>query len=275
MADMLPRSTALVVAHPDDEVLWFSSVLASMDAILFCYEAVPSRPDWTAGRRRAVLDYPLRGAQSLGLTESEVFNGADWASPRKAEYGLEVKRHTNALPGINVSRYLDNYAALRAALRTRLAGFAQVYTHNPWGEYGHEEHVQVYRAVKSLQPELGFTLWFGNYCSNKSSRLMLQYVGGFDAAYETRETDPRLGETLAELYKQHDCWTWYDTYRWFTHECFMADQSLPQQAPDGHIFPLNYIKVAEAPVAVPRAYRAAATMRNALSGFRRAMRQPG
>ena len=27
----------LVVAHPDDEILWFSSILASVDHVILCY----------------------------------------------------------------------------------------------------------------------------------------------------------------------------------------------------------------------------------------------
>lgn len=268
MADIGQRPIALVVAHPDDEVLWFSSVLPAAEAVIFCFEAVPSRPDWSAGRSAVVDHYPLPGVRSLRLIESEAFNAANWNDPRETDYGLEVRPMPNALPGIDVSRYEQNFHRLREALRQHLAGSGCVYTHNPWGEYGHEEHVQVYRAVKSLQRDLGFELRFGNYCSNKSSRLMMRYVGGFDAPYATHPTNAALGERLAALYKEHGCWTWFDDYRWFTHECFMSDAALPAASPAGHIFPLNYIKIAETHVAQSRAARAAATVRTALAGWR-------
>lgn len=268
MPDVGQRPIALVVAHPDDEVLWFSSVLPAAEVVLFCFEAVPSRPDWSAGRSAVVDRYPLPGVQSLGLTESEAFNAADWGDPREIDYGLEVRPRAGTLPGLDVARYAQNFHVLRNMLRQHLTGCRCVYTHNPWGEYGHEEHVQVYRAVKSLQPDLGFDLRFGNYCSNKSSRLMLRYVGGFDAPYETHPTNIALGERLAALYKKHGCWTWFDDYRWFTHECFMSDAALPAASADGHIFPLNYIKISEPHVVQSRAARAAATMRTALAGLR-------
>lgn len=261
--------TALVVAHPDDEVLWFSSLLPQASAIIFCFEEVPSRPDWSAGRRKALATYPFSQVESLRLVESEAFDAADWHHPVLTDYGLAVARRAHTLPGINTLRYIDNYEMLRRGLRPRLSGCARVYTHNPWGEYGHEEHVQVYRAVKSLQVELGFELWFGNYCSNKSNRLMLQYFGGFDVCYDTRRADPELGQRLATLYKQCGCWTWFDDYRWFTHECFMADGALPRAATVGRLFPVNYIKVSAPPPEPSAARKAAGTVRAAIAGIGR------
>ena len=265
----IARPAALVAAHPDDEVLWFSSILAEVDRVILCFEDVPSRPDWSAGRRRALAAYPLSGVESLRLVESEAFDAADWLQPVPTDYGLAIARRPQALPAMDARRYLDNYHTLRRELRNRLRDCARVYTHNPWGEYGHEEHVQVYRAVKSLQAELGYEIWFGNYASNKSSRLLLQYIGGFNAEYETRRTDPALGEQLASIYKECGCWTWFDDYRWFTHECFMADHVLPGAAEVGHLFPVNFLKVGE-PVPEPSAARkAASTVRAAIAGIGR------
>lgn len=260
---------AVVVAHPDDEALWFSSVLNTAAAIVFCYAAVSSRPDWTRGRQAALEGYPLPAVQSLGLTESEALSGADWNDPQEREYGLDVRRRSDTLPGADFDRYVDNYPLLVSALRERLKGFDRVYTHNPWGEYGHEEHVQVYRAVRALRNELGFELWFGNYCSNKSQRLMLRYIGGFSSRYDVCETDAALGERLAVHYRANGCWTWFDDYRWFTHECFMSDAALPTPKPMGHMFPLNYIKIPEPAPEPSRAARAAGTLRSALAEIKR------
>ena len=58
---MLTRS-ALVVAHPDDEALWFSSIAGKVERLIVCFLEVDGRPDVTAGRRRAaasVLGFDL------------------------------------------------------------------------------------------------------------------------------------------------------------------------------------------------------------------------
>ena len=241
-SDMFHKA-ALVVAHPDDEALWFSSILERIDEIVICFMDVVSRPDWSEGRRRCSASYPFQKATFLGLQESEVFRGADWLTPVLTHYGLEVSKKKNSSPGFSAKRYLNNYEELRQQLSMRLRNRRNVFTHNPWGDYGNEEHVQVFRAIQDLQREFGFKLWFSNYCSSKSYNLMLRYVSGFDSNYVTVETDRELGKSLMQLYQRNKCWTWYDDFAWFTHECFMlSNRGEVGAGSTGHIFPLNFIK---------------------------------
>jgi len=239
------HNAALVVAHPDDEALWFSSILERVDEIVICFMDVVSRPDWSEGRRRCSESYPFRKATFLGVQESEVFNGADWLAPVLTPYGLEVRKNNYSSPGFSEKQYRNNYEELRQKLSIRLRNRRNVFTHNPWGDYGNEEHVQIYRAIQDLQREFGFNLWFSNYCTNKSCNLMLRYVSGFDSNYITIETDRELGKSLMKLYQRNNCWTWYEDFAWFTHECFMrSNGEVAGARRTGHIFPLNFIKVA-------------------------------
>jgi GlcNAc-PI de-N-acetylase len=238
-------SSILVVAHPDDEVLWFSSILEHVQETIICFLDVDSRPDWSEGRRASLASFPLANVISLGLKESEAFNGANWLSPVCTDYGLKVTKNDHTMPGFSETRYLANYESLRQTLSARLKNCRNVFTHNPWGEYGHEEHVQVYRVVSELQREYGFRLWFSNYCSNKSHNLMLRSLSGFRSDYVTLETKPELARKVEELYRRNNCWTWpFDDYRWFTHDCFIEDKGLPgMESKSGHLFPLNYLKI--------------------------------
>lgn len=212
--------TALVMAHPDDEVLWASSLLARLDRIVLCFEAVPSFPDWGLGRQRSLAVFPLPGAVNLGLTEAETFDSAAWPEPRETAYGLEVRQHRKSLPNFSKTRYQQNFAALTAALRPELAGFDTVITHNPWGEYGHEDHVQVFRAVAALQAEMGFAVWVSCYVSDKSWPLMRRLISRLDCSAPALPTDPVLGEQLKTLYRENGCWTWFDDYAWPARETF-------------------------------------------------------
>ena len=238
------ETAALVVAHPDDEALWFSSILERVDDIIICFMDIESRPDWSEGRRRCSTSYPLRKGTFLCQKESEVFNGADWMAPVLTDYGLEVSKRKDSFPGFSAKRYKNNYVELRQKLWTRLQHCRNVFTHNPWGEYGHEEHVQVFRIIQELQREFSFNLWFSNYCSNKSHNLMLQYISGYDSSYVTIECNRELGKSLMLLYKRNNCWTWFENYTWFTQECFMLSKKEEvDKNINGHIFPLNFIKV--------------------------------
>lgn len=125
-----------------------------------------------------------------------------------------------------------------------MIGCLNVVTHNPWGEYGNEEHIQVYRAVRDLQEELGFTLWFSNYFSNKSYELMLNYSINANSEYVTLKTNKIFSNNIKRLYQKNGCWTWYDDWVWFDQESFIKDKQLDNgNYKYGHMFPLNLINV--------------------------------
>src|SRR5580765_529365 len=48
------RDAAVVVAHPDDEVLWFSSLVAKVGRIVTCYGPNPKVAERGEQRRRVV-----------------------------------------------------------------------------------------------------------------------------------------------------------------------------------------------------------------------------
>jgi LmbE family N-acetylglucosaminyl deacetylase len=215
-----PNGAALVMAHPDDEVLWASSVLSDVSRVILCFENLISYPEWTQGRRRSLAQYPLPRVAQLGLQESEVFNCAAWPEPEETDYGLNVRQRAGAMRGYSEQRYRDNHRLLVDRLRPLLNGHKMVITHNPWGEYGHEEHVQVFRAVADLQGDLGFDLLVTGYVSNKSYPLMLRHLPRLEISVSDRPTDPKLGTHLKALYTQNQCWTWFDDYVWPNKESF-------------------------------------------------------
>jgi len=250
LTDSLAHAT-LVVAHPDDEILWFSSIFDRVGAIIVCYLDVPGREDWTRGRRAVVPEYPRPNVEFLGLVESVAFRGADWADPRECTEGLALARNPGTLPGFDPGRYHDNYARLVEALGDRLSGVRHVVTHNPWGEYGNEEHVQVHNAVRSLAPEIGFDLWYSNYCSDRSFNLMRRHAGGWRSQGEALPTQPELVAPIEALYRRHDCWTWpFDDYAYFPTECFLRAGDADAD-PRGSTLPLNYIHIIDR---VPRVH---------------------
>lgn len=227
----------IVVAHPDDEILWFSSILDKVDHILCCYEDCAGAPALGTGRRKTLSEYPLRNIDCLGLPEPVSFDTADWQDPVETPFGIRITTSR-----ADAARYERNYPLIESSLATRLAGYRNVFTHNPWGEYGHEDHVQVFRAIAALQDRLGYTVWVSNYCGNRSYNLMLARVAGFSSDYVSLPTNVALAGELQALYKRNNCWTWYNDYQWFREECFMKAAAHAAMAPCGHMFPLNIIK---------------------------------
>lgn len=237
ISEMLKKSI-LLVAHPDDEILWFSSILDKVDEVMFCYLGSDTDPHWTAGRKQSLSEYPMKNISCLGLDESGTFNGADWQNPVITKYGIKISK-------INISdkKYKENYYEIEKRLIDKLIHYHNVITHNPWGDYGHEEHIQLYRIVKKIQAEMKFNLWFSNYCSNKSYPLMLRHISGFNSEYVTLKTNKVLSSRIENLYKKNGCWSWFDDWVWFNEESFMRDEDLnDNNKVYGHIFPLNMIK---------------------------------
>lgn len=233
------EKSILVVAHPDDEALWYSSILDHLDTVVICFLDSDDHPMWNVGRRSAIAAHPIANVSTLGLAQPGVFNRADWGNPVISDYGIRLSEG-----GAISDAYMWNYEKLIEKLGRTLKDYRNVFTHNPWGEYGHEEHVQVYRAISKLQQDMPFNLWYSNYCSNKSYKLMLGCASRVNLPYVTLKTDEVLGKRLKALYGQNDCWTWYDDYEWFKEESFLLDSR--DGAPGsggGRLFPINFLIV--------------------------------
>lgn len=211
------RPMAVVVAHPDDEALWLSSVVTAADRVIFCFGAPFGKPQVAAARRKAVAVLPLAQLVDLGIPESGARFSADWAHPRLTPSGIAV------IDTAASHRYTANYPKLIDALRKLLAGFSAVYTHNPWGEYGHAEHIQVHHAVAELREELGYAIWFSNYVGARSWPLALKL--GHQTFWEQRislQPDRDTARRLMRVYRRRAVWTWNRTHRWPDRETVYA-----------------------------------------------------
>lgn len=200
----------IIMAHPDDEILWASSILAAAKKVVLCYgdteDAAVSR-----GRAALLKDFPLGSVISLNIRESRSFLTTNWDSPVETPYGI--------LCGRDRQVYARNYQRLAAAIDEHVAEGDLVVTHNPWGEYGHEEHVQVYRAVSALKKHRAFRLFVTGYASDRVLSFMeknMPRLGTFTAL----PTDTVLADTLKRHYQKHDSWTWDDGYQWPEQELF-------------------------------------------------------
>ncbi len=211
---------AVVMAHPDDEVLWASSVLAQAGKVILCFGDAPGKPFFSSGRRRAVADLPLPGLEALQIEEAAVAGTALWPQPEEVEEGLAPRRLPLGLEAPLRRAYRQNFDRLCTTLADRLAGVTEVVTHNPWGEYGHEDHVQVFRAVQAVQADLGFRLWVSGYVGERAVGLMQRHLDRLGAPTRPRPTDPALGNRLRDIYMRNVCWSWPDDYVWPETEWF-------------------------------------------------------
>ena len=203
------KKILIIAAHPDDEVLWFSSILSQCKKVIVCYSRSPEG----SGRKTVIDTFPLDNVEFLDFQgEDSVYLTADWENPEETDYGLKLgKTNTN---------YISNFDKLTQILEPMLMGEKLVFTHNPWGEYGHEEHVQLYKVMRSLQKKLGFKMMVNSYVSNRTQVLMRRYMPYQCETNLMIKTDKVVGENLKALYLRHKCWTWNKNYIWPDNEYF-------------------------------------------------------
>lgn len=256
----------IVAAHADDEVLWFNSILPRVDHVIVVYREFWA--DRQIGRRRAkaLAEHPHPNVTCLDVDESGVYGCAGWTAPQTSPFGLALgyeagRRALTRLARKSVARlsagrgggvapetvsaaYERNYAIIRDRLRPLLRTDMNVFTHNPWGEYGHEEHVQVFRALDELRGEIGFRLWMSNYCTERALPLAMRYFAADPGGYVRLPADKAFADRVADVYKAHGCWTWDDDWAWFDEECFMeAPRCLADAGAHAHLFPLNLFRI--------------------------------
>lgn len=203
------RESILVVAHPDDEALWFSSILREVNQIIICYSDELTNPEFGEKRKKSLLNFPLTNNSFFELTSIGVSRPQSFVLPKFNRYGIELIGKHNP---VHKKKYEENYYELKKNLRHQLVTYQNVITHNPWGEYGHEEHVQIYRVVKNLQAEAGFHLWHSGYCSTRTINMIPQCMYAEDTI--TLPTDYDVANELMEHYKRYGCWTWDDNWCW-------------------------------------------------------------
>lgn len=236
----VPDNSILVVAHPDDEILWFSSVLAGVDHLVLTYLGELVNPDFGEQRKQILVDFPLQDKMScLELVSLGLSRPRNFLKPQFSQYGIEFTDDKD-LDVKFKEHYRENYRLLRAKLAKVLVGYQHVFTHNPWGEYGHEEHVQVYRVVKELQKEMGYHIWFSNYCSTRTVHLASRMVNACEVC--TYATDKVMARKILDVYERTNTWTWYDNWEWPAQETFLKESySKTQGISAGTLLPVSMV----------------------------------
>jgi len=80
MSDIDLSRSAIVAAHPDDEVLWFGSLVPKVGRIVLCF-GMDAAGTARAGRRRVVEEYPYRNVEFFDLVQPGSYTKATWPNP--------------------------------------------------------------------------------------------------------------------------------------------------------------------------------------------------
>ena len=212
---MQNSETVIIVAHPDDEILWFASALSRADRVVLAFGPLHDVPSLGAARDNAVAELPFPFT-FLKLKEAGSYAKADWNSPTENSIGMELPAARSDVR----EAYEANFFALRDHLRRSLHAEQTVFSHNPWGEYGHEDHVLVFRVVDSLRREIGFQHWVPAYVSDRSATLAKRWQMKLGSPSAAAAVDPKFTTSIKEIYQKHMCWTWDSDWIWPPEEWF-------------------------------------------------------
>lgn len=206
------EKSALVVAHPDDEILWFSSVIDFVDKIIIIYNGT-SNKEVLLGRNKIfnskILPYQGK-VKCLKIEEANVFNKSNWNFPKLTSYGVKL----------NSKKYIQNFDKIKEKLSEELLDYQNIITHNPWGEYGHEEHIQVFNAISKVSEKINFAVWVSSYFSEQSLKTMSLFKNLISKETYRFEINKDICEKVKSIYISNKAWTWSENYEWPKHESF-------------------------------------------------------
>ena len=200
----------LVVAHPDDEILFFSSILNKVDLILVCFSKSEDN-QITNGREKLIKKYPLKNIIFLGIEESFILNSINWNSKKKIG---------NLIPKRNYRKFSYNNILIENKLIEFLSNSKNIYTHNFWGEYGHEEHIQISNIIFKICKKLNLKLFVSTYYSNKSYNFLNLNISLLSNKFQKMKIDKNFCDMIKKYYLDCNCWTWNNDYIWPSYEYF-------------------------------------------------------
>lgn len=169
---------ALVVAHPDDEIIWFAPQI--FDIIVIAFLARHDKPYASYCRKQAIAAHPLKEKIILLRIEESGF----WKDKNRVSQFILSKKIL-----------FDSLLHLKEKF-----SFAEIFTHNSQGEYGHDDHILVNEAVTAIFSKAKI---FCPIESNNSDNL---------ASAISVKNDLDFYFKVKEVYVKNRAWTWKNDY---------------------------------------------------------------
>lgn len=168
----------LIVAHPDDEILWFAP--QSFDLIVIAFLGRHDKSYAKHFREMALAEHPFnKKIISLGIDESGFWKDKS----RVKQYHASREKLFESLLNIK-QRY----------------SFTKIFTHNSEGEYGHDDHILVNEVVTALFPEIEIfcPIDVNHYGRHSETISILNNL--------------EIYSQIKAIYVKNKAWTWNNDY---------------------------------------------------------------
>ncbi len=212
----IPKSgTALVLAHMDDDVIWMLPWWQKTEK--FICGAMPPTPVY-----QTVVDQQQEYMDAHGYNIEYKDN---WLTPwgmitqmQYSDYYWDDSPSAQYLAADHLIAYWDNgdlqlvrreIDKIKAKLEQYIANpsVSRIITHNNWGEYGHQHHKAINKAVRELAVKYRKDVWMlgcdnGDFEDIDVPNGITYTMGSFN--------DPTLFTSIRTIYQNNWCWTWPD-----------------------------------------------------------------
>jgi len=165
----------ILMAHPDDEIIFGWPVLREAQKIIICSSDLnnPERA-WCKNRKKALKEVcELLGKEMVCLDYNSEFYRTPTKDGSLKKMALDIQKET----------------------------VGQVFTHNPWGEYGHLDHILINLLAKQK------TDVFYSDIALEINWLPIKKVHSGVFVREV-DNDLELYNKCKAIYDKYGCWTW-------------------------------------------------------------------
>lgn len=193
----MKKQFKIIVAHPDDELIFFSSILKSKSRKVICFTV---SEDKKVNKGREVIQTKAPFKNWLFLNQREL-----------STYSY-----------INSSSYIKSYQKLKSSLSKIIEVGDTIYTHNPWGEYGHEDHILVFNVINNLSKKLKLKIYVNGYVADNSYNLMSKKQYLLSNNFTFKKIDHKFNSIIKKKYILNSCWTFDKNYKWPDTDIFFS-----------------------------------------------------
>lgn len=193
----------VVVAHPDDEILWASSIIKNAKKVIICFGKTSS-------------EMISEGRKGFSIKAPKNFFFLNIPEPNDITFDyFPIKSQTS-----DNNSYLSHFYSNIKEILLELIDSKIVYTHNQWGEYGHLQHIEVNKIVDYICQKKKLKLKVFGYYHFRTIFRRNHFFKKYNVKVEKKEVSKEHFFLIKKQYIENKCWTWFDTYKPKSYEYF-------------------------------------------------------
>lgn len=217
------NNSVLIVAHLDDEIIFASSLIDHVKKIIICFCSNSNEKELTKSRRNLIKNFPNKKFIFLKFEENNGLLKKLCQKNLNRRFILHDEKEINYVKTRfeNDHNYMEFKRLLKIRLLSEIKSIENVFTHNPWGEYGHFDHINIHNIIRELTLEKNINLYCFGYITEKNFYYFKNFLKIIDPNKSLiLKTNKQEFKNFKKLYIDNNCWTWYKNYELPQEELF-------------------------------------------------------